>query len=243
MKSDMLINQARKIPEIETELNWYLNTYIENGNHPWHEFLFQLNSGINILLPAVSEELRHFIIVLTVLVREFDLKQGDVPGTYRIFVEEYGYLDELDNLPQYLIYTFCRIVEFYYQANDDGKLRKLGKMFKDEVHKWNSSEYVVQERVKALAEKYPLHVVAEKLNVPVDYIPIFLSDYYSRIKKKRLENLEGFLHKVDKLFESNPNLNESAKFFNFIVGEVKNGGLNLNSSDDILPHFSGLKYN
>lgn len=243
MKSNVLIQKARQIPEIETELSWYLNHFGENGPHPWEVLNDKLYTNFKIALPAkLNKTDRQLLIVLTIMVRNYQLVQGDLPGTYQLNVEGEGLLDEIENTDAYLIYSFARLIEIYYGANKKNELRKLEQMFLEEIQKWNWNPWVKQEEVMALLGRQ-LKEVAGKVSVPERRLPEVFHDYYTRIDRLRLENLDSFLDKSEDLLSSSAHVQARTQFFSYIVGEVKNGGQNLQSEENILPHYSGIKYN
>lgn len=243
MNTDTLIKQIKNIPEIETEALWYLNTFGDRNSHPWKDIIDRLYIDFNICLPPLQDNTtKRLIIGLTVLVREYELVQGNVPGKYHLYVDGFGHLDEIEDVSDYLLYSFARIVTIYYQANEKDELDNLEKLLLSEIRKWNWHAWVKQEEVIALLANQ-LKDAAKKVSIPERKLPEVLHDYYSRIDRIRLENLDSFLDKSDKLLNSSPKTKVQAQFFSGIIDEVKNGGENLRTSMDILPHYTGIKLN
>jgi hypothetical protein len=243
MKPDILLTQLQKIPEYETELFWYRDKYRESETHPWEKYINQFYLNFNIALPVLSDiSIKQQIIGLTLLARDYELVQGSLPGTYHIFIEEIGLLDELKDISKYMLLTFAQLVIFYYHANEKDEIGKLENALDREVQKWNWHTWIKQEEViSILGEK--INAASEKVSIPRRILPQVLDDYYTRIDRKRLENLDSFYSKSEKLLNSSENLKSQAHFFSSILNETRNGGENLKSVNDILPHFSGIKYN
>ena len=231
------------MPEIEAEILWYLNKFGEENSHPWKELIDRLYIDFDICFPTLHDNAtKRLLIGLTVLVREYELSQGSVAGTYYLYVDDIGRLDEIEDASVYILYSFAKLVTIYYQANEKDELGILKKMFLSEIRKWNWHAWVKQEEVIALL-KSQLKEVANKVSIPERKLPEVLYDYYSRIDRLRLENLDSFLEKSKDLLNSSPQMKTQAQFFSNIVDQVKNGGENLRSSNDILPHFTGIKLN
>ncbi len=242
MSPDKLLAKILKIPESETEALGYIRAYQDSKEHPWEKFINNLYLDFNIKLPQFVEDSdKQLIIGLTILICDYEIDQDTLPGTYRINIEEFGYLDEIRDVNKYLTHLFAELVTYYYQANESEKIEELEKVFLNKNHEWNWHPWVKQEEVIKLLEEY-LIVTVDKAQVSKSMIPQVLSDYYTRIDKKRLENLDNYIHKSEKILNDSKGSDEQTQFYANILNEVKNGGVNLKSKYDILSYYHGVKF-
>jgi hypothetical protein len=177
------------------------------------------------------------------LVGDYTLKQDFVPGTYRLYLHEFGYLDEIKDVAGLEAGFFTVIMNYYYNAKENNEIDKLEKAFSNKVIEWNYCTYVKQEEIKTLLDKNSLKETSSKANIPEQDIPKILDDYYSRINLMRIENLDRFLNKSNELLAADESIKDHTRFFAQIVEEVINGGINLKSTSDIIPHYAGIKFN
>jgi len=183
------------------------------------------------------------LVGLAILGNEIKLRTGDSPGTYRLYVNDIGYLDEITDVLQFCVNAVATIIIHYYKCAHGKENIAPEQALQKRKLDWNGSRYVVQEKIKAYSDKYSLGEVARYNGVPEDYVPQILSDYYSRINREKLDNLNCFLGKAENLFKENKGLDKSAGLFKFFIQEVQNGGVNIHSSKDVLPHYTNLKFN
>jgi hypothetical protein len=93
-----------------------------------------------------------------------------------------------------VLLTFAQLVIFYYHANEKDEIGKLENALDREVQKWNWHTWIKQEEViSILGEK--INAASEKVSIPRRILPQVLDDYYTRIDRKRLENLDSFYSK------------------------------------------------
>lgn len=244
MKSDMLIKHALQNPKLETELTWYVQFYNVSYVHPWDHYASELYKDFRIHLPLnIDSQTKDFIIGLAILAHQIKLEKGDTPGTYRIYIKEIGYLDEIRDVLQFCVDSAIVIIIHYYKCAHGKENIAPEQALQKRKLDWNGSRYVVQEKIKAYADKYSMGEVARYNGVPEDYVPQILSDYYSRINREKLDNLNCFLEKAENLFKENKGLEQTASLFKFFIQEVQNGGVNIHSSKDVLPHYTNLKFN
>jgi len=242
MKTDLLISQSLKIPEVKTEVLWYLEKYMEHETHPWLKYSNELYLDLEIDLPKLPETVTPRILIgLIVLIYDYDLISGIYPGSYRIVIDELGPLDEIEDLITFISYSFATLVSLYYEVNEKGEIEKLESDFAERVLKWNRNSYIIQEQVISLLGEQ-LNEVANHINIDIRELPMVINDYVNRMDTLRLRNLSRFFNKADSLLgNSNPDP-EQARFFKFFVNEVKNGGRNLKTTDDVIPKFSDINY-
>lgn len=243
MTLELLIREIQNNPEYETEVRWYKKWLNETRENPVDKFKNRLFLDFNLCVPEqMSMEDYSLIIVLVILLCKWDLEEGSVPGSYRLTVQEIGYIDEHENLKAYTISLLTRIILYYYGASKKNEIDKLENAFQNEIDRWNWSEYVKQEQVYRLAGKF-MHDIAEKAEIKERSATLILQDYYDRITRKRLSNLDRFLQKSETILKSADNLREQTKFFSSILEEINNGGENLNSVRDIIPYYHGIRFN
>ncbi len=243
MKYNHYFRQIQKIPKDKTKVLWYLEEFQDDKNHPWEIYINQLFLRFNILLPKLPEESdKKLLIGLTVLVSIYELVQGRTAGTYRILVDEIGFLDEIEDVNNYLVNTLAKLINFYYQANEKNELNKLEADISKKIERWNWHPWVKQEEVMFFLG-YALLNSTNKTLIDIRDIPQVLSDYQDRIDRKRLDNLDRFLKKSEKILNSSTVIREQAIFFIKILHEIENGGENLKSGIDILPQYNGTKLN
>jgi hypothetical protein len=242
MKTDILLQEVQKIPEIEMEVIWYLNEY--KSFHPWEKVVDGVYVDFNIAFPQAMDTIsKKLLIGFSILLNDYEIEEDDLPGAYRIYIENIGYLDDLKDVSTFIIHSLGNLIEHYYQANEKNIFEKFDNNLALKILKWNCSTYVKQEEVRALIDTHTLADTAKKAKVKVDFVSEILSDYYVRINKKKFENLERFFIKVEMLFEANANLKENTTYLNYIMEQIKNGGTDLNSSDKLFPHFKGIQLN
>jgi hypothetical protein len=239
-----LIERVKQIFYDEVEIIWYLNEYENADEHPFEKYIRMLYLDLNIKLPSLlSDDSKQLLLGLPILIGKYDLHQDLLPGTYRLYSPVFGYLDKIKDVTLFEANLFDVIIHQYYQAKEDDEIGKIEDAFNNSVNEWNYSLYVKQEEVKALLDKHSLKETSRKANIPEQDIPRILDDYYSRINRKRIENLDHFLNKSNELLAANESLKDHTRFFAQIVEEVKNGGINLKSTSDIIPHYAGIKFN
>ena len=244
MVPESLIKKVKKESESIHEVSWYLNEYKDSDKHPFEKYIKDLYLDFNIALPAfLPENSKQLILGLTILVCDHDLHQDSLPGTYKLFVENDSYLNEVRNAAEFEAATLSVLINNYYCANENNEIEKLEDALKNTVLKWNWSGFVKQEEVISLVNQYSLEEASNKADVPEHEIPRILDDYYSRINRKRIANLDSFLNKSNELISAYKKSKHHTQFFSKIIEEVKNGGANLKSVEDINPHYLGIKFN
>lgn len=243
MTFELLIKEIQKDPENETEVLWFKKWLKKVKENPLDKFKKRLFLDFNLRMPGqMNMEEYSLLIVLIILLCKWDLEEGSVPGSYRLTVEEMGYIDELEDVRDYTLSLLTKMILYYYGASEKNEIDKLENAFENEIDHWNWSGYVKQEQVIGFAGTF-MKDVAEKSEISDRYATIILKDYYDRIEKKRLNNLNSFLRKSEKILKSSENLKEQTKFFSKILDEINNGGENLNSVQDIIPYYQGMKFN
>ena len=244
MIPESLITKVKKESESIHEVSWYLNEYKDLDEHPFEKYIKDLYLDFNITLPAfLPENSKQLILGLTILVCDHELHQDSLPGTYKLFVENDSYLNEVRNAAEFEAATLSVLINNYYCANENNEIEKLEDALKNTVLKWNWSGFVKQEEVISLVNQYSLEEASNKADVPEHEIPRILDDYYSRINRKRIANLDSFLNKSNELISAYKKSKHHTQFFSKIIEEVKNGGANLKSVEDINPHYLGIKFN
>lgn len=239
MKQDPFIEAVKKDPELETELNWYQKLEA----HPWIKFVLNLFLNLEIyLLPKLERSHQLMILGLTILVEDYEIEQGTKEGSYRIKVEDIGYLDEIEDIDGYLQNLASITVGAFYRANEERKTDRLEESLLYRVRKWNWHPFVKQEEVMHILGEY-LELAAEQVNMDRRRLPEVIADYYERIDRKRIENLESFIEKSEKILESAGDQKDQTRFFRSLLQEVKNGGENLSSLQDVIPQYHGMKFN
>jgi hypothetical protein len=242
MKTDILLQEVKKIPEIEMEVIWYLNEY--KGVQPWESIVNEIYVDFDIAMPYTNDIIgKKILITFCLLLHDCELEQDDIPGTYRIFISDTGYLDEIKDVSIFMIHSLGNLIEHYYQANEKKILNKFEKGLAYKIFEWNCSSFVKQEEVRVLIDKYTLAETAKMAMVKVDLISEILNDYYVRMNKKKFNNLERFLTKVEKVFESDPKLKENTQYLNYILEQIKNGGVNVNEPSDLFPIIKNVTLN
>lgn len=242
MKTDLLISQGLKIAEAETEVLWYLEKYREHETHPWVKYINKLYLDLEIDHPKLPETVTPILLIgLTVLIYDYELISGSYPGTYRIVINKIGPLDEIEDVIPFISFSFAALVSQYYEANENGEIEKLESDFAERVLKWNRDGYIIQEQVISLLGER-LNEVANHINVDIRELPRVINDYLNRMDTLRLRNLSQFFNKADFLLGNSKSDSEEARFFKFFVNEVKSGGRNLKTIDDVIPNFSDINY-
>jgi hypothetical protein len=233
----------QKDPENETEVYWFRKWQRKAKENPIDKYRKELFLDFNIVIPELlNEEEKDMILVLIILICKWDLDEGSPPGSYRLSIEELGYLDEIKDIKDLIVSLLTKLIFIYYGANEKNEIEKLEETFHNDTYHWNWNGYVKQEQVIALFGK-SLKSIAEKAKTTERFIPVILQDYYERIDKKRLRNLDNFLRKSEKILSSSENLKDQAKFFSKMLDEINNGGENIKSAPDVIPYYHGMKFN
>jgi hypothetical protein len=239
---DTFIKQIQQNPENETEVLWFQKQFIRSDNNPIEKYKKELFLDFKISAPSSAKEERDLILVLIILLCKYELEEGFLPGSYRLNIEEVGYLDEIKDIKDFTISLLTKLIYIYYGANEKNEIEKLEDAFQNDIIHWNWDRYTKQEQVIALVGD-SLKAVAEKAKTTERFLPVILQDYYDRIDKKRLKNLETFLRKSEEILSSTENQKYHTKFFSKILEELNNGGENLYSIQDLIPYYSGIKFN
>ena len=243
MLLDTFIKQIQKNPENETEVNWFRKKFKKTEDNPVEKYKKELFLDFKILVPGqINKEERDLILVLIILIHKYDLEEGTYPGSYRLNIEEVGYLDEIKDIKDFIISQLTKLIFIFYGANEKNEIEKLEDAFQNDIIRWNWDRYTKQEQVIALVGE-SLKKAAEKAKTTERFLPVILQDYYDRIDKKRLKNLETFLRKSEEILSSSENQKDHTRFFSKILEELNNGGENLYSIQDLIPYYSGIKFN
>jgi len=242
MTLNLLIAQVQKIPEIETEVFWYINKYQDNEHHPWEKYIYNLFLDFDIALPLyVNDSEKQLLVGLTILVCDYEIEQGHEPSSYRIDIEGIGYLDGIKDVNKYLVSLFTELVTLYYQANESDELDNLEKAFFNKTKNWNWHGWVKQEEVMILL-KDQLNTASEKTQIEKNVLPQVISDYYSRIDQKRLENLDRFLRRSEEFLNDLKDSKKLTQYYMNIINAINNEGATLKSKFDIVPQYHGIKF-
>lgn len=240
----MNLNQfLKKVPQNSDNIvaiSWFRKEFKTN---PLEKYKRELFLAFKIIVPKpVKKEERDLILVLIILLCKYDLEEGSSLGSYRLNIEERGYFDEIKDIMDFTISLLTKLILIYYEANENDEIEKLEDAFKNATVHWNWDKYTKQEQVIALVGE-SLKEVAEKAQTTERFVPMILQDYYERLDKKRLKNLDSFLRKSEEILSFSENQKDQAKFFVKILEELNNGGENLNSIQDIIPYYTGMKFN
>ena len=228
-------------PEYETEINWFIKKF--KGFNPIDHHLNSLFLDFEIELPQFIEvELRRTFIGLTILYHEYELEQGSLPGYYRICIEESEYLNEVKKPDEFAHDSYARLIAYYYYSNEKDELDNLISTLEKKVKSWNWHNWVKQEEVYFLLGHH-FEYASRRIAISEQNLLQVLNDYYNRMEQVRLNKLESFINKSEALLDESEELKQNAHYFLKILNELKNGGQNLKSGRDLLPHFSGMNDN
>lgn len=239
-----LIIKVKQVSQITEEAIWYFGQYNDAQEQPFEKYFHNLFLEFDIALPDIVPLAKKTSLVgFAILTCDYELEQGSLPGIYRLLIQDLGYLDEIRNVTEFEMNSFALIISYYYKANEESEIQKLEKAFHNIVREWNWSPYVKQEEVKSLIDRFSLKETSQKTEVQEYDIPTILSDYYARINRKTIANLNSFLRKSYELIGTDKEFEKQTQFFAQIIEEVKNGGKNLKSTKDIITHYTGIKFN
>jgi len=242
MKTDYLIRQAQKLTDIETELYWYLDTYKDLPAHPWEGYVNKVCIPLAITFPPIIKpETKKLLVAFTVLVNQYELVQGREVGIYSIMVSD-ECISSIENPEIHVIELFAELISRYYQAHLSKSMDAFKEHLDEAVLKWNYHPFVIEEKMHSVL-KEGIESILDTYSLPKDTIPRALQNYQQRIDDKILENLKEFEGKVNFFISENTANKHQTAFIRFILEEINNGGKNLNSLEDVLPHYTNIQFN
>lgn len=244
MKTEVLLQEIQNIPEFEKEVLWYLNQYPDSNAQPWEKIINELFIDFDVKLTHKDLDFnKKYLIGFAILTEKYKIVENYSPGTYRIHFGQYGYLDEIEDISTFYIKSFILLIRHYYKAFTENEMEYFKNALSHEINKWNCSPYVKQEEVRALIDSHTLVETAKIAKVEVDLVPEIISHYYNRINKKKFDNLESFLTKVENIYETNTKLRKNTTYLNYIMDQVKNGGVDIKSPYDLISSYNGIQFN
>lgn len=235
--------EERLLPQATSSaLEWYLNMAKTDDFLDIQEMLDMMRLNLNIILPeGLPAEAKRLYIGLTFLTYECELEEMPLPSTYRLKVNDIGYIDEARDPLAQLNDLVTGIVGKYHEAVNTGDQTTFHRYLKICLCDWNWGSYVVQEELMEQLSS-PLRKVAESMSLPVDIIFRIFHDYVERQRNRQLKNMEEFLRRARKLMQDNHTPLRYPELAEF-VAHLETGGEFLNMDPENASSIHHLRCN